>query len=967
VLLWQASDEECASTTVKGGWSKATVRRILLDAVQPGGSRLIEVEDSRSSQVRALPAHSPDLQLAMKDRGMTIAQLLRFAEECQSIIASRSVLDPREHLDEEGTPNPDFGQILNFEKAPTWLIVELFVKPVTKEDGVPFVDAMAKRWPDLGGPRQATHFISHSWKQAFNEQLVTLPRLGDDAVVWICSFAMTQHEERLELLDDSEVFSQALIASTTKAQVLLLDRELQALTRMWVLFEVLRGQQHNKVLEILPHDLLCKTRLMNCAIELERASCTSDEDCKYIRAQLEAVGLASVNERVREAVLHAMVQLVHEMEEEYGPASAEAAESHYNLGIFYREHGKYDQAIYEIDMAREVKVALFGEDHPDVYECDNARGTVLRRQGRLEASEETHFRCVGRLTLMLSRLKPVAEESAETQTQPDSPTSSCYSRWAQEFRNSVSPRSMDGSPGGSASPSAAYLGGSLLLSRAQSDMGSILRRRGKLAEAEAAHRTALQLRRKSLGIIHPDVAESHMHLGLVLWEQGKLQEAEVELREALEVQEKELGQEHPEVARTHNRLGLVLQDLGDLASAEEELKKALAIRLEQLGHDHPDVATTRTILGNLLERLDKLHEAEEEAGKALEIRQSQLGPDHIDVSRCHNCLGAIYRKQGKLTESERQHRRALEIQEAQVGLQHLQVANSTTHLGLVLRRRRELVEAEAMLRRALAIYIGQLGEDNINTAKCRAHLGLVLQDRGDLKEAEVQIQDALRIQVGELRSDHLDIARSRNRLALVRQKQGDLQGAEDLLRAALEPRISQLGSEHRDVATTRTILGSVLRMQRRYPEALEELNLALQVRLHHLGPLHVDVAQSRWNLGMVQEDMGNLDEAKSEYALACDICVESADYRECLSRVSDVKTVVAVFEEFDRASSGTIELSLLMALFARLEPRWSTTDVQQLVKACGLHVEGRISYRQFVHGIFRSKKRWEEDTAKQCN
>ena len=62
---------------------------------------------------------------------------------------------------------------------------------------------------------------------------------------------------------------------------------------------------------------------------------------------------------------------------------------------------------------------------------------------------------------------------------------------------------------------------------AHSNLGAILKGRGRLAEAEASYRRALELA--------PAFAEAHSNLGITLREQGRLAEAEASYRRALEI------------------------------------------------------------------------------------------------------------------------------------------------------------------------------------------------------------------------------------------------------------------------------------------------------------------------------------------------------------------------------------------------------------------------------------------------
>ncbi len=77
---------------------------------------------------------------------------------------------------------------------------------------------------------------------------------------------------------------------------------------------------------------------------------------------------------------------------------------------------------------------------------------------------------------------------------------------------------------------------------AHNNLGNALTDQGKLDEAVAAYRKALELK--------PDYAEAHNNLGLALMNQGKLDEAVTAYRKALELE--------PDHANAHNNLLLCM-------------------------------------------------------------------------------------------------------------------------------------------------------------------------------------------------------------------------------------------------------------------------------------------------------------------------------------------------------------------------------------------------------------------------
>ena len=97
-----------------------------------------------------------------------------------------------------------------------------------------------------------------------------------------------------------------------------------------------------------------------------------------------------------------------------------------------------------------------------------------------------------------------------------------------------------------------------------SNYGAILKKHGKLKEAELLIRKAIELK--------PDFAEAYSNLGHLQKELGKLQEAELSTRKAIELK--------PDFEEAYYNLGNTLSDLGNLKEAETSYRKAIELNNE---------------------------------------------------------------------------------------------------------------------------------------------------------------------------------------------------------------------------------------------------------------------------------------------------------------------------------------------------------------------------------------------------
>jgi tetratricopeptide (TPR) repeat protein len=90
------------------------------------------------------------------------------------------------------------------------------------------------------------------------------------------------------------------------------------------------------------------------------------------------------------------------------------------------------------------------------------------------------------------------------------------------------------------------------------NLGVILTRQGKLMEAEAVQREALDVWRTLSGTEHPDLARTLNNLGRVLLEEGKMTEAEVMIRDGLSIGRKLFGNEQPQMVSSLSTLAVLL-------------------------------------------------------------------------------------------------------------------------------------------------------------------------------------------------------------------------------------------------------------------------------------------------------------------------------------------------------------------------------------------------------------------------
>jgi tetratricopeptide (TPR) repeat protein len=290
----------------------------------------------------------------------------------------------------------------------------------------------------------------------------------------------------------------------------------------------------------------------------------------------------------------------------------------------------------------------------------------------------------------------------------------------------------------------------------QTNLGNVLRAKGRLDDAVSCHRRAIELKpdyaeaHNNLGSalrdskrlvqavasyrraisIKPDFVMAHNNLANCLRSQGRLEEAVESYRHIVELSPSDnetlvtlgdtllaLGrfdqaaqnyrrvlEARPDSVEAHNNLGNALRDSGQLEEAAASYRRAVALR--------PDCARLHNNLGNALLDLGRIEEAVASYSHALELEP--------DFAKAHSNLGSAFRELAKLDDAEASYRRALAVQ--------ADSAEVLTNLGVVQRLQGRADESEISLRRALG-----LDPAAVPTLTALAEL---YTDRGQFAEAE---------------------------------------------------------------------------------------------------------------------------------------------------------------------------------------------------------------------------------------
>ncbi len=309
-----------------------------------------------------------------------------------------------------------------------------------------------------------------------------------------------------------------------------------------------------------------------------------------------------------------------------------------------------------------------------------------------------------------------------------------------------------------------------------------------LAPARAHLERAQQLAHRELGAHHPMLARIDHDLGTVVYREGKYAEAVPWFAAALAIRETAYGPDSLEVANTTEALGNVAVMLDHQDEAKQRFEQAIHILEARLGPDHPDVANAYNDIGGTYHRAGDYQRALDNALHVLAIREKVLGPDHPDVGESLVNAAIEAKNLGRWAIVDANYPRALAIFEKAYGPASIEVAILEINLGEARRAQGNLDAAQAAYERARANIAKQLGEDHPMLAHVWNGLGQVELARGRADQAVALLERAVAMRE-KSPGDATDLAESRFALARA-------------LPAADAARALQLATAARDVYAT---------------------------------------------------------------------------------------------------------------------------------------------------------------------
>jgi tetratricopeptide (TPR) repeat protein len=243
------------------------------------------------------------------------------------------------------------------------------------------------------------------------------------------------------------------------------------------------------------------------------------------------------------------------------------------LGDLLHYMGEYEKALEYLQRSLNIRLKIYGEEHPDVAETYNSIGYAYVIKGEYEKALEYYKK-----TLAIG-LKIYGEEHPNVAT--------------------------------------SYNG-----------IGHVYGDKGEHEKQVEYYKKALAIRLKIFGEEHPDVAGCYINLTAGYIDKGEYERALEYGEKGLAIFLKVFGEVHLRVAFSYIMIGVAHRHKGEYEKALEYSEKGLAIRLKVSGEEHPGTAWNYNNIGVVYSKKGEYEKALKYHEKALAILQRVCGEGH---------------------------------------------------------------------------------------------------------------------------------------------------------------------------------------------------------------------------------------------------------------------------------------------------------------------------------------------------
>ncbi|CAF1373980.1 unnamed protein product, partial [Didymodactylos carnosus] len=209
-------------------------------------------------------------------------------------------------------------------------------------------------------------------------------------------------------------------------------------------------------------------------------------------------------------------------------------------------------------------------------------------------------------------------------------------------------------------------------------LGNLLWEIGEFGKSEKYYHRLLNMELPTNDV---NIPRCYDGLGSIAKDKGDYENAFIRHKTALDIRLKTLSHNHCDIGNSYNCMGEVYRKKGDYDNALEYYYKALKIWLNTLGNDHRRVSWCYNNIGNVYENKNQYEQALFNYNIDLKICQKILPSGHPDLACTYNSIGNIYSKKGEYDLSFDNYEKALKIQLKSLPSSHQLIAETYENIG----------------------------------------------------------------------------------------------------------------------------------------------------------------------------------------------------------------------------------------------------------------------------------------------
>jgi CHAT domain-containing protein/tetratricopeptide (TPR) repeat protein len=444
------------------------------------------------------------------------------------------------------------------------------------------------------------------------------------------------------------------------------------------------------------------------------------------------------------------------------------------LGITLQRQSKFDPAREAFSSARDGRLRLLSERHPETLESTHNWGVALRRLNRAKDADAAFAEALRWRVAVLGADHP---ETLITRT--------------MIVRQLIDKSEFDAAVTEAQAVCAALVSRvgekNVRTLEANGDLANALFSAGRVSEGVETYGRTYALAAATLGETNPEAMNiGHEYAGL-LYRSGRYGEALSIFQRVLSATRKQFDDENRDTVATLHSIGVVLSDLGRNEDAIAAYRYVISVLNKQVPESHSSRLSALNNLSQALSATGQFDEALSTIDEVVRLRTSTPGPEASLTLLSRSNQAAVLAAKRRYPEAIAAHREVYSIRARKFGDGHPETLKSLHNLASTLREAGAFSEARPLFERVVQARIDAAGPRNINTVTSMRGLAGLLVETGQTDEARrwylriVEAAELLRSQGGLpdtlRRSFFSTVTPAYKALAILEAESGNFDGA----------------------------------------------------------------------------------------------------------------------------------------------------------------------------------------------